>query len=361
MDKRTLLAVVLSALVLFAYYTWFPMKGPQPTEQQVQQTEKKQEVVTQVAKPASAPTEIPLKEGTPQNIPETRAPIKESLLKTNKANAQLSSQTGLPIFWKLNDYFQNANNKGPHINLLEGGKDNPPLQLFLFPGKETVLPYFEEAGKTSDNLQYQAVHKGLKLEQNVKSLSEDYGLEVKVKIKNLTPQPQAIQPGLRLLTQQRKKDNGAGFLNFLKQQDFITPLFYADQEVTRQHSLDEIGDYTEETGDISWSGLEGRYFVRAIIAETSTGTNQQAYGKTGAYIFSDFRYPKENLNPGSEKEYRFTLYLGPKNPTYLNAFEDVHLNEAIDYGCLRWWPALFYGYLNFLNLLSVIGVWPLLC
>ncbi|MCP5468713.1 MAG: membrane protein insertase YidC [Deltaproteobacteria bacterium] len=368
MDKRTLLAVVLSAVVLLGYYALFPITAPQsPTVQSDESAQKEDLNTSEVTlnKESGPSQKAEEKKNESQKTEEVssqqekteekRAPLRLSSLKTAKVSTELSSHTGLPTFWKLNDFFQNANNKGPHTNLLEGSEKTPPMQLLLFAGKESSFPDYEEVEKTEKHIKYRSAYQGLQLEQIVTTPTEDYSLKLQLNIKNLNEQAQTIKPGLRILTKQREQDNGAGFLSFLKRQDFITPLHYSSEGVERQHSLKDITAYQEGVGDISWSGLEDRYFLRGIIADSSTGENLQAYGVDKAYIFSDFRYPEETLSPGSEKEYHFTLYLGPKNPTYLNSFSNVHLNEAIDYG---WFAVVARPILWLLKFFeSFIGNW----
>jgi len=112
----------------------------------------------------------------------------------------------------------------------------------------------------------------------------------------------------------------------------VTPLYLIGTDVEREKKLDKMGAYTQREGEIAWAGLEDRYFLRTVIARSLSTQNKTAFGKSGEYIFSDFQYPSDTITPGDQKEYSFTVYLGPKNSTFLKPFKGAELGKAIDYG-----------------------------
>lgn len=330
MEKRTLLAVVLSAGILLLYYTfWYQPPPPPKPVAQTAASPAPASGPAAVTPQAQAPTTTRME--TPAVPQVEERPILVNNLGNNLVKGELTSKSGFLLNWWLLNFYQEADKKGPNTDLLQGDENNLPMGLLLYPGKGPIYPYYERSSESSDALEYVAQIENLQIQQLVSLGENPYTLEVKLNLKNLASVPQTLNPGIRLATLQKKMEKKGGFLN-LSQPDFISPVYRLGTKVEREKKLKKLGEYQEATGDISWSGLEGRYFLRVVIAGMSSGQNKTAFGKKGGWIFSDFQYSAETLAAGEEKQYSFTLYLGPKDPTYLNNFRNVALGNAIDYG-----------------------------
>jgi YidC/Oxa1 family membrane protein insertase len=143
-----------------------------------------------------------------------------------------------------------------------------------------------------------------------------------------------LTPGIRINVPEppTKPSKGFGFLSGGPPIEQVTPLYRIATTVERAQNVKKLGIFQEQVGDISWVGLEDRYFLRAILARSVSNQNTVAYGKKGEWIYAEFRYPPATVGAGEEREFPFTFYLGPKDPTYLNQFVALDLGKAIDYG-----------------------------
>lgn len=79
--------------------------------------------------------------------------------------------------------------------------------------------------------------------------------------------------------------------------------------------------------------------------------------KKDGKVFSEFRYATTSLAPGQEKEFHWTLYLGPKDPALLKSYGGAHLEKSIDYGFFGLVAIPILLVMKFFN--SILGNWGL--
>ncbi|MDX1386741.1 MAG: membrane protein insertase YidC [bacterium] len=333
MDKRTLLAIALSAAVLIIYYGVFyePPAAPPPAQQAAKETAPTTGTAPSPAIPSS-PQAQPVGATLPPEVADEKVAAVVSDMETTLVNAKLSSKSGFPLNWLLKKFYEEADQKGSHIDLLHGTEDVPPIGILLYPGKSAYFPFFSVKEESGREISYQSQIGPLALEQRLTLGDPPYSVQVSLKVTNQSDTPQTLTPGLRLMVPQKEVEEKSGFFSMGQAPAHIYPLYRLGTSIEREQDVKEMGIYQEQVGDISWVGLEDRYFLRAILARSVSAQNKVAYGKKDPYIFSDFQYPMDTLSPQSRKEYQFTLYLGPKDPTYLNAFKSVNLDGAIDLG-----------------------------
>lgn len=331
MEKKTVLAIVLSAVVFILYYQFFAPPPPKTPPPQAAGTS---------ATPAPAPlapAALPAAPAAPDNplYAVEPKPVGTSTLENPFLKAELNSQSGFAAHWWLKKYFQNAGGKGPNIDLLPVTAPELPLKWLLIPGQKPLDAFFSpQAGVPGGGALYQGQVGPLTLEEKF-TLGADYSADVTLTVTNTSDQPQAIAPGVRLTVTQNK-DSGRGFWMFREAPNHVFPLFRSGTSVIRHADIKKLTPFAEETGDIAWAGLEDRYFLRILLGRTLSPQNRVAYGVTGPDIFTQLQYPAEALGPGQKKEYPFTLYLGPKDPDLLKSFGAAHLDKAIDYGWFAW-------------------------
>ncbi|HCU24824.1 MAG TPA: hypothetical protein DF383_07390, partial [Deltaproteobacteria bacterium] len=322
MDKRTLLAVALSAAVFIIYYGFF-YQAPQPV---------KTGMTPPVESLPSAPTPTP---SLPTPLTQPAAlphPEVKSSLETDWIRSDVSSSTGLPQDWFLRKFFIQPDDKGPNINLLESAS-GVPLGLLLYPGRGLLQPYFIPLppGENAKVLQFQGKFGALQLEEKLDLSGVDYSLQVTLDIENQGGTPEQISPGLHLgVSQNTAKPKG--FLFFKEAPNLRFPLYRIGNKVVRHANPAKLGPQQEEVGEVSWVGLEDHHFLRLILARSVSALNRVAYGQSADGVYSELRYPVETLAPGQKKQYQFTVYLGPKDPALLDAFGQADLGKAINYG-----------------------------
>ncbi len=354
MDKRTVLAIVLSAVILIGYYGFFYKPPvPQPANVATPTTPSTDATETTPQAAAASPTDPETLPISPEGSPPP--PVQVSDINTPLVQAKIISKGGFPYQWWLQKFFQQADDQGDHIDLLKGSEANPALGLLLFPGKSAYFPHLSLGATGSDTVEYSGRLGELALVQSLKLGQPPYSVEVTLKIKNMGSGGLEIAPGIRMGMPQvpgAEKKKG-GFLGAGSASPLITPLYRMENSVERQNKYDKLGVHQEQVGEISWVGLEDQYFLRAILARSVTAQNRVVYGRKGDYVYSDFQYPTANLAAGAEREFQFTLYLGPKDPTYLKPFAGANLDSAIDYGIfgfvarpLLWLMKFFHSFLK---------------
>jgi len=346
MEKRTLLAVVLSSAVFILYYGFF-YKAPIPP------------------KPANLTASAPLAAGTESQAspaggislpakpagPETFNPLANALLES-----KVSSLTGLPVEWLLKKYFVQPNNRGPNVDLLQSVAGTAPLGLLLVPGQEVVFPRFQVKEGTGQALQYEGQIGELGVQEKVELGSTDYTLQISLHLDNRSASPQSVSPGIRLQVEQNLVPP-RGFLMFKEAPNLRFPVYRIGTNVKRQRNVQKLGPYQEEVGELSWVGLEDHYFLRMLLARNVSPQNRVAYGTVGTGVFSQLQYASEALAPGQQRDYAFTLYLGPKDPALLKQFGEAQLDKAVDYG---WFGFIALPILTLLKLFySVLKNWGL--
>lgn len=329
MDKRTILAIVLSGAILIIYYAFLykPSEPPAPITSSTAVTPAPGTPVPE--RPvAPSPMEAPPKEAVTEikKAPTVLTPVEKPLIRT-----ELTSDSGLPLNWWLLEFFKEPDKKGPNENLLIGTATELPMGLLLYPGQTPLYPRYEVKEAGPDSVTYEAQAGNFQLEQILSFGEQDYAMEVLLRVKNLSEAPQTLAPGIRVSTQQAPKKR-KGFLDFQPQGDLVHPVYMMGNSVEREQKVEKLGAYSEQIGDISWVGVEDRYFLRAVLARSTSAQNKAAYGVKGDRVYADFRYAPVTLPGGGQGEYQFTVYLGPKDPTYLNQFAGAQLGKAIDLG-----------------------------
>lgn len=351
MEKRSLLAVVLSAAVFIAYYGFFykPPVPPKPAPPAA---------VTPSAPAAGAKApETPGIPAAPSAAPAVPSgPELTHELESPLVRSKTSSRSGLPVEWLLNKYFQQPGSKGPNIDLLREAAGTYPLSLLLFPGQAALTPNFQLAESGKGFLNYQAQVGDLAVQQRLEFLGTDYTLQVQLRLENRGSAPATLSPGLRLEVEQNPLSQ-RGFWIFKEAPNLKFPLYRLGTSVERHHDVDKLGTLQEQSGEISWTGLEDHYFLSMILARTVSPQNRVAYGKVGNGVFTQLQYGPEALAPGQSREYQFTLYLGPKDPAMLKTFGEARLDQAVDYG---WFSLIALPILQLLKLFhSFLHNWGL--
>lgn len=324
MEKKTLLAVVLSAAVFILYYG-FLYRPPTPSPSTVAGAK----TLTESA-PSTALPPDPVSEKQ-EATSAAKTPVELTDIETLWVKGELSSASGLPQRWWLKKYFVNPDKKGPNLDLLQEALGVAPMGLLLFPGKPPVYPHFEVVEKSTTSLKYHGNVDSLQVLQGLEFSEKDYTLEIKLTVENKGAETVALSPGLHLSNVQSPPSK-KGFLVFHEAPNFKTPFYLLGNKVVRHPNVEKLATRSEEIGEIPWAGIEDRYFLRIILARNVSPQNRVVYGKGPQDVYVDLTYGEEALAPGQKKDYQFTIYLGPKDPALLKGFGAANLDKSIDYG-----------------------------
>ncbi|MBI2336378.1 MAG: membrane protein insertase YidC [Deltaproteobacteria bacterium] len=320
MEKNAFLAVILSALVFIIYFVVVPnpqrVPTPPPQNPPIVQTE------TQA--PLSNPPLLLTPESGPQSVT-----YETSKLETKVFVSQFSTEAGQALSWEILNFKKTTDGQASPLDLLQNTSDAFPFALLL--DTKLVNSFHTVVSAKTDEIIYQTQTPQLAVQKIIRTTPHDYFLEVQVQITNTSSEVLSFVPGLRLAAYNDPHEKPKGFWIFKAPLDINTPLYFIDKSVERLANLDKLPSWKGFMGNILWTGLESRYFLRAIVARTDSMENQTNFGKQGDVLFADLNYPKQTLAPGQSKQFIFTTYLGPKDMDLLKA-GGPSLTKAVNLG-----------------------------
>jgi YidC/Oxa1 family membrane protein insertase len=142
-------------------------------------------------------------------------------------------------------------------------------------------------------------------------------------------------------------------------------------DTLEQVKTKKIEDKDEYKGSIKWISVEDRYFLASIIPEAEINGSMKL-AMVDNLVVNSLVNPMFELSPGSEKTYRFSVFMGPKSMDLLNSLGH-DMGKALNFGffnfiakpCL-WFMNKIHGVIpNYgiaiilLTICTKILLWPL--
>ncbi len=370
MDKKTLLAIVLSLAVLLVYQMFFT-KPPVPQKVPAGAREAQQVQKDAAIKPI-APAVITTAKKT--TVKRNIAP-KDIKVETSLYTAIFSTKgAGLKSF-KLKEYQKDctkcANDIYPLLkNSIIGSKDKPyvksnetvelinvkegmpyPLAITFPESSENIAAdsMFEAnvaklslvGAKEKQRIIFSGTYDGvMKLEKIYTFDPNNYTVTLDVKMYNLTGKPLVQIPQLswQQYVDPQMVDDSYGHEG---------PVVSVAKSIERQ----EVKKLNKEEilgPNVLWGGFESKYFIASFIPEnpslTSVIMNRDAQNMVSVGI----KGQKEVIPGGQSSIVSYSLYLGPKEHRLLKPL-NVGLEDSVDFGSWMKWLAIpFLFILNFL-------------
>jgi YidC/Oxa1 family membrane protein insertase len=371
MDKRTILAIVLSLAVLLAYQMFFakpqipPAKPAVTTDSPAAQTAKES-----ATNPSLAPKIVT---ATAKNTKSIVAP-KDIKVETAQYTAIFSTRGGALKSFQLKGYQKDCTECTDDIyprvkNLFTGSKEQLPPKskgfVELIDVKEG-MPYplaitFPESSidiapdaiyeantnkldlinaKEKQLLVFSQTYDGkIKVEKTFTFNPGNYTISLDVKILNLTDSPLNQIP--KLSWQQYADPN--------REEDSYGhdgPIASVSKSIERQ-VLKELTKEKIYGPNVLWGGYESKYFIASFIPQNPSLTSIIMNRDTANMVSVSIKGQKE-LIPGNQSgSFNYTLYLGPKEHSLLKS-QNVGLEDAIDFGWFYWLAMPLLWVLNFL-------------
>ena len=375
MDKKTIIAIVLSLAVLLAYQIFFvkppvPQKGVPP-----------QKATEQVKKDATdAPTSAAQASATTAGRPATKtatgkpeAPPRDITVETTHYTAVFSTRGAALKSLKLKDYYQDCYECTDDIwpklkGLFTGVKEPPKSKTKEFVELVDVrdgMPYplavtfpdssadaapdavFETptgkldltSTKEKQQLVFSKSYDNIKIEKIFTFDPAGYTFGMEVKVHNLTSAPITQIPRLNWYqyVDPQKIDDSYGHDG---------PVISVGGSIERE----EVKKLDHESilgPNVLWGAFESKYFIASFIPENPSLTNVAMTRDEANMVTVGMKGRKELIPGGQNSVFTYSLYLGPKQYDSLKTL-GVGLESAIDFGWF-WWlaiPALWI--LNFL-------------
>ncbi|MBW1868799.1 MAG: membrane protein insertase YidC [Deltaproteobacteria bacterium] len=335
MDKRTILAFVLSFIVLVGWSLFFGPKQEQaPKERPVSPGEARTESSRVQKAPALGhPAQLP---GT-KEIPVGATPgadEKEIEINTPLYKAVFSNVGPTIRSFKLKKYRQTTDPDSPLVELVNFKKDLGDSLLFTFDnhsaGKkgETVFQVdqdFIQVGPESSpqDIVFRAETKdGLSTTQTFRFYPDRYRIDLNVDVTNRSPEPVegAFRANLKAMPPQDK----GGYYAYV---GFALLLNKKLEEV----EVEDPSDEKTIRGQMGWVAYEDNFFMSAIVPEVPSKAVFTGRHLSSGILEGTYLLPPVSINPSELKSLRYELYLGPRDLGILKAF-GKDLDQAINFG-----------------------------
>lgn len=341
MEKRVLLAAVLSIVILFLYQQavvkW--LAPPAPTSQEkgldkIQPQETKEKTTSLQTSTAQQKDAKPV---GAQSSKERLFTVETPLYKASFSNIG----SGLKGF-ELKKYKESLNRASKNVNVVKalplslypmqtGLGNNEPVS-FTIPEKDIILTAHV---KTYDAVFSWQSPEGVAIEKKYIFSADTYNIKMEVTISNKSGSPLTLPLSINLFS-------ASGAVKEEEASYHHGPIGYVNGNIDRK-TIKEKEEVVK--GKINWIAMEDKYFISAIIPEAHEelvwlSSRQQD-------IIRSQLDTSLNLQPDAMLTKKYTLYVGPKEYDILKGLK-VNLQEAIDFGWFSFlaWPLLIA--LNFL-------------
>lgn len=343
MDNKSLLAIVLCILILIGYQSLisYLYPPPDPLQPQTQQPIVGSESATPSDQQAQLLAErrqtvVEQGEQTP-DIPQPAstappAPVEQDIIvETNAYIAVFTSTGGRLKSFRLKQYPVTLRPDSPLLEMVTAGTYGELPFVLDVSGKDITLsdaalpyvvegvtagePLFVPAGDDGELVFRGSLANGASFTKTFTFSGEGYGIELTVAVTQLPFTASALS--LSWLEGSRSEGKSAYY-------DVYGPVALIGRTFEYENAWDwEAGD-AYGPGDIRWAGFTNSYFLAGMMPRDI---------ETAQLLFRDEDGTLETRlsTPWSGQAVSYTLYLGPKDTTALNAV-DPAFDRAIDFG-----------------------------
>ncbi len=335
MEKRMIVAFVLSFLILMVWSFLFAPKQKQtpPLDKEIQ--EKAKDTITKSPEtPHLKPVTSPKGDQKKDTLIKSNMEEKEVKVETPLYRAIFSSDGAIIKSFKLKRYHLTKDPDSPLIelvNLGENGGDfikinfdthsNLKTEKIMYHVKENSI-YLDPESSPRELTFSSITSEGFSLHQTFRFYPDRYDIDLLIKLANNSDKQ--LEGNLRVqLTNLPPKDKKS-YYSFVG----IALLLNDELEEIKPKKMQEERDIS---GKIDWMAYEDDYFLRAIIPEDQTEGRFKGRLLTSGILNAAFIMPSIALKSSEEVSSRFTLYFGPRDLDILKQM-GKKLDQAINFG-----------------------------
>jgi YidC/Oxa1 family membrane protein insertase len=348
MEKRAIIAIALSVLVMLAFQHYFGRQHPAQREASIAPSETQTREKTSAQLPSESqvvpePSQIMSNE----NEKETRAEAQTVVVEGDLYRAVVDNKGALLTSWELNHYRSSQGQIFEMITANHFEQDRPYLGSLIFAdpaltalaNKELYEVEVGGSAYTGGKLSPPAsvtmrLRRGdLVIEKRFDFEEDNYLLAFSV----TSEKAGKPIPGQYLLGQDIGPEHEhlvSGFFLFGGRSTPLSAVFYRDGKVQREGPPKDKEEEEKIEGNIRWAGLEMKYF--SIIA---VPTNPLEYFSIQKLPVKAFTLKGKEVNRDLlrltiplEESRQYQIYLGPKEQSTLEAVKAANLSGVINYG-----------------------------
>jgi YidC/Oxa1 family membrane protein insertase len=345
MERRALLAIVISLVILVFYQQYFAPSPPEPAKEKPAET-------VQPAAPAKEGVQkgesIPSSSPSPAAAPALKAqPGKDVTVDTPLYTAVFDTRGARLKSWKVKKYLDKIGEGAKPLDLAKGelGKDLPfglEIQEANFPFSADVLYQVNaekltlspQQGKGDLRFTWNSPD-GLQVTQLITFPADSYRLDIQLQLANPSSTayegrpmyvwagkvPAASGGGGMACIPGSNANSGAG----------VPPFTALIKKELQEIEFSDVKDEKRFSQNVQWAGFQDKYFLAALIPQKTEGT--ELIYKRVSETAGDMRLagPKIALAPQTQHVQNYAMYLGPKELDILKAF-GLDLDRALDFG-----------------------------
>ncbi len=337
MDAKTILAFVLSFVVLLLWSFFFSQNEEQATRKEGEPAEIGQErrVVEVPKAPAvSPPPQTPTQEG---RKPEAGLAVSEREVKveTPLYRAVFGNVGPTIKSFKLKKYRQSTDPDSPPIEMvgLEQGMGDFLSVGFQSPkglggNPKAVYEVDEKAirlGPESSPRELvfrQRTEDGLSVQKVFRFYPDRYRIDLEVGVANGSEQTAqgAFEATLRAVPPEEKSSYYS----------YVGLVLLMNDEL-EEVKLKKASEEKTFTGDIDWVAYEDDYFISAVVPEGHSKGTFKGERLASGLLEGSYSAPSLSIGPSEQTSSAYTLYFGPRDLDILKDF-GKKLDKAVDFG-----------------------------
>jgi YidC/Oxa1 family membrane protein insertase len=346
MEKRAIIAIALSVLVMLAFQHYFGRKYPAQREASIAPSETQTREKTSAQLPSESQA-IPEPSQIMSNEKETRAEAQTVVIEGDLYRAVVDNRGALLKSWELNHYSSSQDQIFEMIATNHFEQDRPYLGSLIFADPALTALANEElyevevggsaypGGKLSPpaSVTMRLKRGDLVIEKRFDFEEDNYLVAFSV----TSEKAGKPLPGQYLLGQDIGPEHEhlvSGFFLFGGRSTPLSAVFYRDGKVQREGPPKDKEEEEKIEGNIRWAGLEMKYF--SIIAVPTNPLEYFSIQKLPVKAFTlkgkEVDRDLLRLTIPLEESTQYQIYLGPKEQSNLEAVKAGNLSGVINYG-----------------------------
>ena len=326
MDKRAILGIALSVLVLVIYQEW--LKRYYGTSTPAAPVTQQTPPPAATKSPAVTTGPISTNTVTAPAVVQSETPARDVRVETDHYTAVFTTRGARLKSFQFKNYRSSVDDQSPPFDIVPAAPQGPlPLGVrwsnpaavddsaigFNVEGGDLKL-----TGDDSGSLVFSGqTANGVTITKKLKFSGAQYPIQVEIGLKTSDGTPIASELILAARSDVTIPNPDAPFEGVIA---------LVDNKTKREHLSDDLKKGIEFSGELSWAGFGYTYFFIGLVPDIATGSKVRV-GDSNAALLMNLNTPLDTVSGTS----KFTLFVGPKEISVLESL-GKGLDRAIDFG-----------------------------